>query len=247
MSREEMDGLEQELLAMSRATTYPATPDLAAGFWRRLEAERSRAPASALSFAGLAVAASVVVLSVIVATVCPARDAAADLFDRINVFETSEPLGDLPTDITGEETTITDAQIRLGQQIAQPSYPDGLALDKVLFQDFGLTKAAVVFYNAPGGTQFALFATNSNVGKGLPTGGSSTAEPVDGIGDGEAYWLEGERIVQYYGLEGNVISQSVRVTAANTLVWDQDGFVYRIEGNVPQDEAVRIAHSMEVH
>lgn len=245
MRQEEMDGLEQELLAMSRATTYPATPDLAAGFWRRLEADSSRAPASALSFAGLAVAAAVVVLSVIVATVGPARDAAADLFDRINVFETSEPLGDLPTDIAGEETTITDAQIRLGRQIAQPSYPDGLTLGRVLFQDFGPAKAAVVFYEAPGGTQFALFATNSNVGKGLPTGGSSTAEPVDGMG-GEAYWLEGERIVQYYDLEGNVISQSVRVTSANTLVWDQDGFVYRIEGNITRDEAVRIAQSMEV-
>ncbi|MEX1157766.1 MAG: DUF4367 domain-containing protein, partial [Thermomicrobiales bacterium] len=112
------------------------------------------------------------------------------------------------------------------------------------FQDFGSAKAAVLFYNAPGETQFALFVTNSNVGKGLPTGGSSTAEPVDGVGN-DAYWLEGERIVQYYGLDGNVISQSVRVTAANTLVWDEDGFVYRIEGNVSRDEAVRIAQSME--
>jgi hypothetical protein len=245
MSQEDMSTLESELAALGRATAYPPTPDLASGFWLRLETgRRSTAPASALSLAGVAIAAAVVAVSVVIGTVTPAREAAASLFDSINIFETDESLDDLPTDITGEETTIADAEARLGRAIEQPSYPEGLSLNRVLFQDFGTTKAAVLFYRASGGTQFAVFVTNAGVGKEL-SAGSGTSERVDGVGN-EAHWLEGQRIVQYYDLEGNVIQQSVRVTAANTLVWDRDGYVYRIEGNVSRDEAVRIAQSMEV-
>jgi hypothetical protein len=242
---EEMDGLERDLLAFSETLAYPRTPDLAAGFWRRLEAEsRRRARASRLSLAGFGLALAVVVFSVIAATVGPARDAVAGLFDRINIFETSQPLDQLPTGIAGEETTIADAEIALGRALLQPSYPEGLTLERALLQDFGAAKAAVLFYRAPGGESFALFATNTQVGKGVPTGAGSSYEPVEGLG-GEAYWLEGQRIVQYYNAQGNVVPQSIRVTGANTLVWDRDGFVYRIEGDIEREEAILIAHSVK--
>ena len=101
----EITGMEHHLTALARAITYPPTPDLAAGFWRRLEASREATarPVSGLSFAGLAVAAAVVVVSVVIGTVTPARDAAADLFDRIDIFETKDSLSGLPTDVRGEE------------------------------------------------------------------------------------------------------------------------------------------------
>jgi hypothetical protein len=79
------------------------------------------------------------------------------------------------------------------------------------------------------------------VGKGLSVG--ATAEPVAGLGDGEAFWLEGLRIVQLYDAEGNFLQESQRRTESNTLVWMQDGLVLRLEGELTREEAIEIARS----
>jgi hypothetical protein len=42
-----------------------------------------------------------------------------------------------------------------------------------------------------------LFASNAPIGKGIYLGSGATAEAVSGVGD-EAYWLQGQRIVQSY-------------------------------------------------
>lgn len=244
--RNEEARLEQMLTALAQATAFPPTPDVASGFWRRLESQRTRNTyASPLSLAGVAMAALVVALSAVIGTVSPARDAAADLFDRINIFETDQPLDDLPTQIPGEEATLTEAQVILGRQILQPTSPEGLELDRVIVQDFRSAKAAVLFYTGPGGLRFALFATNSPVGKGLPEGGDSTSVAVPIPEKDVGFWLEGQRVVQYYDRDGNIIPGSVRVTDANTLVWPEGDFNYRIEGDLTQEEAVAIAASVQ--
>lgn len=243
ITNEEFDGMEQQLLALGRAMPYPQTPDLAAGFWRRLDSERRAAAPPALSYAGLALAAAVVVLSVVIGVVAPVRDAAADLFDRINIFETDQPTEGLPTDISGLDTTLQQAEFALGERIILPTYPEGIEPTRVLLQDFGSAKTVVLLYDPIDGPEFAYFVSNTNVGKGIPRGSDGAAEPVGGF-PGEAFWLKGERIVQYYDSKGNVITDSVRVTSAYTLVWDQNGKVYRIEGTLPRDEAIRIAQSV---
>jgi hypothetical protein len=176
-----------------------------------------------------------------VALAAPARDAAADLFGRINIFETSQSTEGLPTNITGIETNLTAAETALGAHIAQPTYPEGLAIDRVLRQTFGSVTTIAIFYR--GDTNIVLLASNSPVGKGLPLGGTADVEAVDGLG-GEAYWLTGRRIVESLGSSGQPIIGSERVTDENTLVWVRGRFVYRIEGNVEKDEAIRIAQSV---
>lgn len=236
--------VEQQLLALARATAYPPTPDLAAGFWRRLESERARkAPATPLSLATVGLAALVIAVSLIIGTVTPVREATADLFDRINIFETDEPLDTLPTDIAGEEVTLSEAQVALGRQIKQPSSPEGLVLERVVLQDFKSVKAAVLFYTQPDGAPFLLYATNSQVGKGLPQGGDSTSTPVAIPLKDVGFWLEGRHLVQLYGPDG-VIPGSERVTDANTLVWPEDDFVYKIEGHLARAEAIAVAASV---
>lgn len=238
--------LEQQVMALARSMAYPATPDFAAGFWRRLEADRARqAPASPLSLATVGLAAVVVAVSVVIGTVSPARDAAADLFDQINIFETDRELETLPHGITGEESTLTDAQIFLGRRILQPSGPKGVELERVVIQDFGSVKAVALYYTHPTGMDFVLFATNSRVGKGLPQGGDSTSKPVPIPEKEVGFWIEGEHTVQLYDDRGAVVPGSERVTEANTLLWPEGDFVYKIEGELTQEEAIAIAASVE--
>jgi len=65
---------------------------------------------------------------------------------------------------------------------------------------------------------------------------------VSGLGS-ETYWLTGLRIVQYHDVDGAVIQQSIRATDVNTLLWS-DGRIFRIEGNLTQEQAKAIANSL---
>jgi Domain of unknown function (DUF4367) len=247
--REEIDRLEYDIQLLSQAMAFPATPSLAARVRSRIEVEhqlQARAPSWQLALT--AAAAALVGLAFLAGVLAPARDAVADLFDSINIFKTEEVPADLTRDITGTPISLEAAEATLGRPIMLPTYPDELTPDRVLLQDFGQVKAAVLFFEHPDGTRFALFETNAGVGKGLPVVGKgiadeAQAEPVSGLGS-EAYWLTGLRIVQYYDLEGSVIQDSVRATDVNTLLWGEDGYVFRIEGDLSQDDALKIAKSL---
>ena len=230
---------------MSEQMEYPPTPDLAAGFWERLaEAEERRRlawrPLAALG------AASLAIVVLLVAAVAPAREAAADLFDRINIFEVDEDAFESITrDIVGEDVTLAEAEVRLGQEIALPDRQEGIqnSITRVVYRDFRGTPAALVAisFEPDEGAPFVLFATNTQAGKGL--GPLASAERVAEMN--EAYWLEGLRIVELQEEGGGPIEESQRVTDANTLIWvHEDGYVYRIEGEMDRDQAIEIARSV---
>jgi Domain of unknown function (DUF4367) len=248
--REEIDRLESDIQLLSQAMAFPTTPSLASRVRSRIEAEGDlQAPAPAWQLAFAAAAAALVGLAFLAGILAPARDAVADLFDSINIFETDEVPADLTRQISGTPVSLETAEATLGRPILLPAYPENLTLERVLLQDFGQVKAAVLFFEHTDGTRFALFETSAGVGKGLPTIGKgiadeAQAEPVSDLGE-EAYWLTGLRIVQYYDLEGNVIQDSVRASDVNTLLWSDDGYVFRIEGDLSQDEAIKIATSLE--
>jgi len=243
--QEEIDRLEHDIQLLSRAMVFPATPPVAAAVRSRLERERAlrtRAPSWQLALTGVAAAA--VALAFLAGVLAPARDAVADIFDRINIFETDEVPPDLPRDISGSPVTLEQAEQAVGFPLL---LPEGAEPDRVLLQDFGPVKAAVLFYERANGERYALFETSALAGKGLALGKGVTepgqARPVSGLGN-EAYWLTGLRIVQYYDLEGRVIQESVRATDVNTLLWDDNGRVFRIEGNLTQEESVEVAKSL---
>ena len=234
----EMDMLERDLVLLSGAVRYPATPDIAAVVSGRL-GERARTfRAPAWRFASAA-AMFVAALVIAVAAIAPAREAVADLFDKINIFETDGVPQGLTYEIEGRQVTLGEAQNALG---FRPLLPEGAEPSRVLLQEFGDVKAAVLFFEPSDGPTYALFETSAHVGKGIPTGGAE-AEAVEGLG-GEAYWLTGLRIVQYENPGGGVIYQSRRVTDQNTLIWSRDGFVFRIEGPLDKDRAIEIAGSL---
>ncbi len=242
--REQVERLERDLEALAQTTVFPATPDIAGAVRGRLADTRPRLALPRWAPAGIALAVLVFVVAV-AASAAPAREAVADFFDRINIFETDAVPPDLPTEIQGVPVTLDEAGDRVGRTLALPHEPGGAALApvKVLLQEYPQMNLKVValFFEPEGGTPFVLFETNGGVGKGLGPG--AVSEPVSGLG-GEAYWLEGLRIVQLYDPAGNFVREAIRTTKANTLLWDGGNGVGRIEGDLTQEEAVRIAQSV---
>lgn len=237
----DIDTLEQQLVALGSATRFPATPDLASGFWKQLGARPAARPAKPL-LVGLALGAPALLVLALVVAVSPARDAAAGLVDRINIFQTDRSTEGLPTEITGRAVSLEQAETALGGPIPQPADP-AFELERVLLQEFGGgSLVAVLFYSRDGG-DFVLFASTASSAKGIPIGGDADVEPVAGLGK-EGYWLQGQRIVQSVRDDGTVITESERVTDVNALVWDQEGRVYRIEGDMDKAEAIAIAQSL---
>src|SRR5207249_1429826 len=249
LMQEQMDRLERDITLLSHAIAFPETPSLAGRVRARIEAERRlRAPASSWQLVLTGLAAAAVALAFVAGVLSPARDAVAGLFDRINIFEATEVPSGLTREISGTQVTLDEAEARLGLPLLLPADVASAQPDRVLFQDFRTVRAAVLFYRNSDGTTYALFETNVPVGKGLPIAGkgvlsSSRAQLVRGQGD-EAYWLTGLRIVQYYDPSGEGVRGSVRATDANTLLWSANGRVFRIEGNLTQEQAIAIAKSL---
>ena len=232
----EIDILEKDLVLLSRALRYPGTPDLAAAASERLRTRRF-AP-SGWRLAG-AVVVAVAALVASVAIVAPAREALADLFDKINIFEIDQAPSGVTYEIEGREVSLAVARDALG---FEPALVPGDQPSKVLLQEFGGVGAVALFFDPANEPGYVLFETNGRVGKGVPTGGEE-AEFVEGLG-AEAYWLTGLHLVQYQNAYGDVVYESRRVTDQNTLIWSRDGFVFRIEGPLEKEEAVAIAESL---
>jgi len=241
----EIECLEQDLAALGRSRQYPPTPDLIAGFWRSIATTSTPMEPRKMRLWLAASAATAVVVALMFAIAAPARDAAADLFGRIDIFSTDENLEGLPIAVDGEVTTIEAATAALGRPIEQPTYPIGLTPERVVLQDFGSVKAVALGYDPPERAPFTLFVTNANVGKGVVADSGVSAQPASWPGTTQAFWFDGPHRVEFRSFDGKVIEESIRQTTWNTLVWGRDGFIYRIEGDLEQEEAIRIAQSLE--
>jgi hypothetical protein len=246
--RDDAADLELSIRRLAAAVSYPRTPDLAAGVRARISARAAPTTArpGTWSLAGAALAAVVVATAALVGIVSPAREAMADLFDRISIFEAEDVPEDLPTDIRGEEVTIEEAERRMQRRIHLPDASDGSTMSpqKVLYQELGTGEARGVasFFEPDHGAPFVLMQFDADLAKGLGFGAQAT--PVDDLGDGEAWWLEGLRIVQIYDESGRLIREAQRQTDTNTLVWTEEGLVFRLEGDLSQEEAIQIAQSV---
>ena len=79
---------------------------------------------------------------------------------------------------------------------------------------------------------------------GKAIGPDTTLEAVP-LGSGNAaYWLAGQPHQFFYrDTAGNMQPESLRL-AGNTLLWEAAGVTYRLEAQLPRDEAVRIASTL---
>ena len=73
-------------------------------------------------------------------------------------------------------------------------------------------------------------------------GVSVTAVSVDGA---DGYWIEGPpHLLRYLGPDGEARAEATRLVG-DTLVWERDGTLYRIESGLGIDETLRIAETIE--
>lgn len=242
MSSGDIDRLQRALEALARATTYPPAPPLADAIRRRIEsAPRIRGPASRWAIAAVSLAATLVAIFALIALAAPARQAIADVFDRINIFSSNALPTGLPTEISGEALSLTQAKASVDFPILLPADIPGPS--RLVLQEFDSAQVLFLFFEPPNGKPFLLVETNAIVGKGLPLETGATSQPVAGF-PAEAYWIRGVHTVELRDDQGNAIPKSARLTGENTLIWNQGGFVFRVEGDLSLEEAVRIARSL---
>jgi hypothetical protein len=154
----------------------------------------------------------------------------------------------------GTRTTVTGAQSRLPFTIQIPGLPETGAPDEVYIQTpppggrVSLVYSARADLPAIAGTNVGLLVQEFRGGipaglfqKGVPAG--VVVEPVR-ISGVQGYWIAGGlRAFAYTDANGTFQYEDVR-SAGNTLLWERDGVVYRLESSLPKDDAVRIAVSM---
>ena len=248
---------------------YPPTPDVAEQVRRRLAAERNRPMQRYLRPAW----ALVVILAILVGllAVPPVRAAILEFLQigsvRIWLVEptpalppTAQPVATpeatssntpkpTPTplaslfDLAGQ-TTLEEAERQAGFAIRLPTYPPDLGLpDAVFYQDLGGPVVVLLWLN-PEQPEEALYSLHilgegAIVDKGAPTVVMTTT-----VHDQPAAWTQGPYMLAYR-LGSGENWEFRRIVSGRVLVWFEDGLTYRLESNLPLEEARRLAESLE--
>ncbi len=262
-----VERLEAQLVATARALPYPPTPDLAAIFRGALPARpaaRRRPPLSARL--GWAVAAILLVLLLGLLAV-PAVRAGVLEFLRIGAVRihlvapatptpaptvtgtppptptpTATPLASV-LDLAGQ-TTLADARVRAGFAIGLPTYPADLGEpDEVFLQDLDGSAVVLVWLepNQPTQVRLSLHILSSSVLvdkllKQNPPGFEFTQ-----VNGQQAVWTTGPYLI--VARNGNYTQ--TRLVTGHVLIWTAGRLTYRLETDLPLDEAVRIAESIQ--
>ncbi len=154
----------------------------------------------------------------------------------------------------GTPTTLTDAQPQVNFPVRVPAAPGYETPDAVYV---GTSppggRIALVYRSRPDrpaipDTDIGVLLTEFRGGldaglftKVVPSAASIEAVPVR---DAPGYWIAGGiRLFLYRDVSGAVVQDTIR-TAGNTLLWERNGVVYRLETTLSRDEALRIAASI---
>jgi hypothetical protein len=257
---------EEAVRAIAAAAAYPPTPQLRARVLDAIAADaaataRSRrsGPPPILRFAIVASIAAAVVGIAIALSVPSSRSAIADFFgiegSRIEVLPTLAP-GVTPTPFptpAGIESYATPSSLDgvrrdFGFVAALP--PGEAEPDAVYVADYLSAQAVILHYESFDLWEVRLSAGTFN--KGVPiqpvfdklVGSGTKIEDLTINGSAAAWISGGAHIVRYVDANGRTVDASVRTVARNTLVWHNDAFFYRLETDLPEAEAIRIANSL---
>lgn len=153
----------------------------------------------------------------------------------------------------GTPTMLTAVQAQSPFPIRVPSTPELAAPDEVYTDPITGGRVSLLYAARPGlpaipGTDVGLLVQEFRGGissgifqKGVPATSRVESVAVDGV---QGYWIEGGlRALAYTDASGNGRYEETRY-AGNTLIWEKDGIIYRLEANLPKDAAVRIAASL---
>jgi hypothetical protein len=238
--------LDRELRQLASRVAFPDAPDLSTAVgWRvaalradRRDARRGRR----WQRVSVAAAALVVIVGAVLAISPQARSAAADLFDVVGIdlrFGSSggdaPPLGENLR--LGPELGLGEARRRVGFRIRTAGAFDERPEVHVNDDIVSLVYDDVLV------TQFAAGFGEDLVVKEV--GSAATVEAVELAPGVTAHWISGEphRLFLSDDTTGEVRTETLRL-ATDTLVWAEDGVTYRVEGDLPLPDALRIARSL---
>lgn len=264
MNQPPMEHWEARLQQMADEFPYPPTPDVAVSVRLRLQETAARSELHRRQLAWAAVIALVILSGLLavpqvraavfeilrvgairIVPATPAPTAPALTPTSAGPVATPNPS---PTplstvlDLAGE-TTLADARARVSFPIRQPAYPSDLGSpDRVFLQDLGGQVIVLVWMDRtqPDRVRMSLH----ELGPG--TFAEKIQPPVvqeTTVNGQHAVWTLGPHLLQF-SRNGQVIYDARRLVEGHTLVWTQGDITYRLETDLPLNDAVRIAESL---
>jgi hypothetical protein len=140
-------------------------------------------------------------------------------------------------------TTLDTARARAGFPVRLPAYPPDLGPPSHMFlQDVGGPMVALVWTDPahPDRARLALFEMTSDVYVYKSNARIAAETTVHG---NRALWTDGPYLVEVIE-GGQVVLGSRRVVTGHALIWTEGGITYRLETDLPLNEAVRVAESL---
>lgn len=244
-----MNELDRSLVTLGRELAVPDAPDLAPRVLAEIGTRRTRRAAPRRR---LVVALAAVLVAALLATLAipEARSALARFFsigaERIEIVDELPEVAPAETELEltlGRPVTLEEARELVGFEL--------LELDEEPDAVYVGDRGTVWFlYGRPEAARL-LVAQVPNLGiddpalfKKLAAQGTSVSE-VD-VRGGQGFFLSGEpHLVFLFDENGNVVGDSARL-AQKVLVWAEDGRTIRLEGDLTEEEALRIAESLSV-
>ena len=234
-----MSALERELQALGAIVELPPTPDLVTLVEPRLigSARRSRRPLA------LAIAALLVAAALAVAVSPSARSSFLELFHlRGATVEWLERLPVIPVTGTldlGDRIDLAEAERRYGHLVRLDlGDPDEVWIrGEAVTMVYGTTREVRLLFS-----QFPGFIEYSFVKK---VGGLGTRIDEVRVGVSPGLWIEGASHFFMYRDADGMIRSGPAYLAGNTLLWERDGNLLRLEGALTKVQALRIARAAQ--
>ncbi|MGH2450545.1 MAG: hypothetical protein ACRDGE_04605, partial [Candidatus Limnocylindria bacterium] len=219
----------------------------------RIEAPPVRRPwwgAPRLAFVPAAVTALVIALGVVAVQPGTLSAAAEALCLRgLCVFRGGPPTADFRAQIPGDRVaSVAEASARAGFPVRMST--DGHPTEIVVNQIGTTTEVTLVFTGRiAGGPERPVYLVTQSRGEiedalvAKVIGPGTRVERVQ-VNGRPGVWIEGApHDFSYVDRDGRVITGTLRL-AANVLAWDQDGILFRVEGQLSREEALRIASTL---
>jgi hypothetical protein len=262
MTREPMreQELEATLTELGERLAYPRPTRLAAAVRERLSEPRPRRWWEAVlspRYAFAPAVATLLLILVVSLAALPGVRAAADEFLRlrgIDIFRTTAtptaPAASPALPFPGDRVSLDEARRRApflrAPADARLGAPDQVYVDQTQAGD----RVTLVYVSRPdipvsreAGVSSVVVAFRGQVDESLfakvAVPGTRVEEVT--VNGGRGYWLEGTPHQFFYrDSAGNPSPETLRL-AGNTLLWEQGGVTFRLEAQIPRDDALRIA------
>ncbi len=249
----------ENLRELAREFPYPPTPDLVHGRRRRRSGQRFSLMAYRWQWARGALLLLVLLLALLAVPEVRAGVLRVLQIGTVRIF-LAEPTPAVPTSLVATPTplaalrdlagatTLASAQARVDFPLRLPAYPPDLGPpDQVYLQDQDGTALIMVWLDAarPNGIRMSLHILSSPLfadpNFATKTGVMTVEETT--VNGARALWVRGPHLYQI-NRDGLTGYDARRLVEGNVLIWAEGTLTYRLESDLPLDEARRAAESL---